>query len=163
MYVIKRKKDGMYLTQSHRRYTKDINNAMLVHSIPDGLSQHETEVEIEIREKQTKPTPDLLSELGNQIVAINKANGWNVTTPDDWRSDYKIPAVLCQIHSEISEALEAFRRRDQSNFKEEIADVFIRLLDLMEGIGWADGLLMEIQTKLEKNKKRGYKYGGKRI
>ena len=54
---------------------------------------------------------------------------------------YKIPAVLALVHSEVSEALEAFRIDDKENFIEELADVVIRVLDLSEG------LEMDIATK----------------
>ena len=100
-------------------------------------------------------------ELGQEIIAINTANGWNTTKPEQWEDTYKIPAVLALVHSEVSEALEAFRINDKENFIEELADVVIRVLDLSEG------LEMDIETaikkKLEKNKTRGYKHGGKKV
>lgn len=69
----------------------------------------------------------MLNELGKQIIEINTANGWNCTTPDDWKYAYKIPAVLALITSETSEALEAFRKDDKANFAEECADQIIRI------------------------------------
>ena len=102
-----------------------------------------------------------LNELAKEIIKINVANGWNVTTPSDWQDTYKVPAVLALIHSEVSEALEAFRKNDDTNFAEEIADVIIRALDLTAGLGI--DIDSEIATKMEKNKKRGYRHGGKRV
>lgn len=74
---------------------------------------------------------------------------------------YKIPAKLALLTSEVSEALEAFRNRDFDNFKEELADVLIRLLDMSGGLNI--DLDESVREKLEKNKKRGYKHGGKII
>lgn len=102
--------------------------------------------------------------VGESIVAINAANGWNVTTPDDWGADgnpYKIPAVLALLTSEVSEALEAFRHDDAANFAEECADAFIRLVDMTHGLGIDLGLA--VLAKLEKNRRRGYRHGGKRV
>lgn len=99
--------------------------------------------------------------LENEIVEINRNNGWNVCQPQDWEDDYKIPAILALIHSEVSEALEAFRKDDRANFVEELADVYIRLLDCTGGL--RVDLALAIEQKLEKNRKRGYRHGGKRV
>lgn len=74
---------------------------------------------------------------------------------------YKIPAVLALIGSEVSEALEAFRNRDKANFEEELADVVIRCMDCATGLGLDLG--KAIAEKLEKNKARGVKHGGKAL
>lgn len=98
--------------------------------------------------------------IGELINDINEANGRNVTKPSDWEDDkYKIPAVLALIHSEASEALEAYRKGDKENFAEECADVFIRLLDMTHGL--EIDLAKAIADKLIKNVGRGYRHGGK--
>ena len=102
-----------------------------------------------------------LNELGKEIIEINRANGWNVTTPADWQHTYKIPGVLALIHSEASEALEAFRVDDKENFAEELADVVIRVLDCASGL--EIDLDKAVQDKLIKNRSRGYRHGGKRV
>lgn len=102
-----------------------------------------------------------LNELGMEINRINRANGWKVCTPEDWHDTYKIPGVLALIHSEVSEALEAFRDGDQENFAEELADVVIRVLDCAAGLGI--DMDQQMAAKLEKNRQRGYKHGGKRV
>jgi len=103
----------------------------------------------------------MLNKLGSEILEINKANGWNVTTPENWEDTYKIPAVLALITSETSEALEAFRNNDKDNFAEECADQIIRILDLTAGL--EIDIDMILRAKLDKNKRRGYRHGGKRV
>lgn len=76
-------------------------------------------------------------------------------------SNYRIPAILALIHTEVSEATEAFRADDKANFAEECADILIRVLDLTTGLGI--DIETVINAKLEKNKQRGFKHGGKRI
>ena len=102
-----------------------------------------------------------LNELGKEILKINKANGWNVMTPELWDDENKVPAVIALIHSEASEALEAFRKGDVDNFAEELADVLIRVLDCAAGLDI--DMDVEVRYKMEKNRKRGYWHGGKRV
>lgn len=103
-----------------------------------------------------------LNELGKEIVAINKANGWKIAEPGDWgHTEYKIPTVLMLITSELAEALEAFRKNDRPNFNEELADALIRILDLTAGLDI--DIDSEVHAKLEKNKTRGFRHGGKRV
>jgi len=47
-----------------------------------------------------------------------------------WDVNQSIPTKLMLIVTEVSEACEADRKGDLENFKEELADTFIRLLDL---------------------------------
>ena len=113
---------------------------------------------------------DQFEELGKEIVEINTANGWNPVTARDWSEDpsgpyrfnqYKIPAVIALITSELSEALEDFRKGDKEHFGEELADTYIRLQELATGLGI--DLLAETRKKMEKNKGRGFRHGGKRV
>ena len=71
--------------------------------------------------------------------------------------DNAIAARLMLIVSEVSEALEALRNEKKDSFKEELADVAIRLGDLCGGIGI--DLEKEIIKKMDKNKDRPYKHG----
>ena len=64
---------------------------------------------------------------------------------------------LMLIVSEVGEALEALRQGDQDGFKEELADVAIRLGDLCGGLGI--DLEAEIIKKMEKNKDRPSLHG----
>jgi NTP pyrophosphatase (non-canonical NTP hydrolase) len=67
-----------------------------------------------------------------------------------------VPEKLCLIHSEVSEALEAFRKGDNVNFAEELADTAIRVFDLAEHFGI--DLDSEIGEKHAVNLKRPYKH-----
>ena len=102
-----------------------------------------------------------IKHFGLTVVGINRANGWNVTIPQDWGNAYKLASNLALIHSEVSEALEAVRKNDRANFEEEMADVMIRVIDTCHGLGVDLGPV--IRAKLEANKKRGYRHGGKAI
>ena len=98
--------------------------------------------------------PATLNVLARDVLEINTNNGWDVTTIEDWHgSKYKIPAVIALIGSEASEALEAFRNNDYANFREEIADIIIRCLDLAAGMGM--DIEYELLMKMQKNHGRG--------
>lgn len=73
--------------------------------------------------------------------------------------DFMIIKRLALINTEVSEALEAIRKDDLNNFKEELADIVIRTFDLAEFTG--TNLEDEIQRKMIKNKKRPYKHNKK--
>ena len=102
-----------------------------------------------------------LADIGREINKINRGNGWQVLEPDQWTDPYKIPAVLALVHTEVSEAVEAFRNDDRANFEEELADVLIRVLDIVGGLGI--DIDHAVLAKLAKNKTRGLRHGGKRI
>lgn len=94
----------------------------------------------------------MLNVLAKEAYMIAKSKGWH----DEER---ETGTVLALIHSEVSEALEADRKGDSDGFAEEIADVMIRCLDLCGAKG------IDIDTvlsrKMEYNKTRSYKHGGK--
>lgn len=72
-----------------------------------------------------------------------------------------IPSKLALIHSEVSEALEAYRNQNKENFAEELADIVIRVFDLCahRGIDIAEA----VAAKHVANLGRPYKHGGKLI
>lgn len=70
-----------------------------------------------------------------------------------------IPEKLALIHSEVSEALEAFRNDDDGNLEEELADVVIRVLDLAAFRGY--DLETAILEKMRKNSQRPHMHGRK--
>ncbi len=70
---------------------------------------------------------------------------------------YMFPVKLSLIMTELAEAIEAHRKGDLENLMEEMADIFIRLLDLAGAINMdVEG---EIQKKMATNLKRPPKHG----
>ncbi len=64
---------------------------------------------------------------------------------------------LMLINCEVAEAVEGLRKSDMENFKEELADIFIRLGDLCGSLGI--NIEEQIIKKMDKNKKRPYRHG----
>ncbi|WP_141433016.1 MazG nucleotide pyrophosphohydrolase domain-containing protein [Bacillus sp. 03113] len=93
-----------------------------------------------------------INQLCKKAYETAKSKGWH----DEPR---ETGTLLALIHSEVSEALEADRKGDSENFAEELADVCIRIFDLC-GAREID-LENAILSKMEKNKGRSYKHGGK--
>ncbi len=94
----------------------------------------------------------MINQLCEQAFETAKSKGWH----DEPR---ETGTLLALIHSEVSEALEADRKGDHDNFAEELADVCIRIFDLC-GLMNID-LEKIISEKMERNKSRSYKHGGK--
>jgi NTP pyrophosphatase (non-canonical NTP hydrolase) len=94
----------------------------------------------------------MINNLCKEAYMIAKSKGWH----DEQR---ETGTLLALIHSEVSEALEADRKGDQENFVEELADVCIRIFDLC-GSREID-LEKAISEKMQRNKTRSYKHGGK--
>lgn len=74
-----------------------------------------------------------------------------------WDEKRNFGEALALIHSEVSEALEAYREGDDIAMGEELADIVIRTLDLAEGLGY--NIEAEIQQKMEYNKTRPRMHG----
>jgi len=97
-----------------------------------------------------------------------KKHGW-------WKFPRKFGELIALVHSELSEALEAYREVGDSIGKtyysgeekkpegvpSELADVVIRVMDISERYGI--DLASMIVEKHEFNKKREYRHGGKAI
>jgi NTP pyrophosphatase (non-canonical NTP hydrolase) len=93
-----------------------------------------------------------INDLCKEAFLIAKSKGWH----DEPR---EMGTILALIHSEVSEALEADRKGNQENFEEELADVCIRIFDLC---GAKDiDLETAISKKMQYNRTRTYKHGGK--
>ncbi|MBZ0167508.1 MAG: nucleotide pyrophosphohydrolase, partial [Candidatus Omnitrophica bacterium] len=74
-----------------------------------------------------------------------------------WEQDRNIGEALMLVVTELGEAMEGYRREDHDNFREELADTFIRLFDLCGGL--KIDIEAEIAKKSIKNKGRPYKHG----
>jgi len=91
-----------------------------------------------------------LNELAQLCHSIAKEKGF-------WDEERNIGEALMLVVTELAEAMEGYRHQDDANFKEEIADAFIRLLDLCGGLNI--DIENEIYQKSLVNKKRPYKHG----
>ena len=91
-----------------------------------------------------------LNKLSEICHSIAKEKGF-------WDKERNIGEALMLIVTELAEAMEAHRKQDQENFREELADTFIRLLDLCGGLNI--DMEYEIDKKSHKNKARPYKHG----
>jgi NTP pyrophosphatase (non-canonical NTP hydrolase) len=76
-----------------------------------------------------------------------------------WSGKRDIPELMALLHSEVSEAFEAYRDHDMELFREELADVAIRLMDTAQAFGI--DLEKEIMRKAAINRTRPYRHGGK--
>lgn len=89
-----------------------------------------------------------------------------------WEGDINIPEKLALIHSEVSEALEEYRKGidlesvyyedgdKPEGFGVELADAVIRIMDLCGHLGIDLATLVE--EKHQYNLTRSYRHGGKR-
>lgn len=69
-----------------------------------------------------------MKELAHSITEWRKTKGFR--TPSSIEQDELMLGKLMLVVTEVAEAAEAVRHQDFPNFKEEIADTFIRLLDI---------------------------------
>jgi len=105
-----------------------------------------------------------LQEMASFVMKVNAENGWF----DKTRTFGEDVALL---HSEVSEMLEAFREMDMVDTLEpsgkpigvgsEAADILIRLLDTCYRYGI--DLEKQFHIKMNYNKTRGYRHGGKAL
>lgn len=94
----------------------------------------------------------MMNQLAKDIVAWRKEKGFKT----NWRN---MPEKLMLVVTELSEAMEAYRHEDRENFEEEIADTFIRLLDISGSVGI--NVEEQISKKMAVNKKRPFRHGKK--
>lgn len=84
---------------------------------------------------------------------------WAITKGFSWTRE-DVDTMLLRVHSEVSEASEAVRDKNVEGFAEELADIFIRLVNLCEV--WKIDLEKEVIKKHNKNVDRPHLHGRKR-
>lgn len=105
-----------------------------------------------------------LNELATRAYETAEAKGWHNPPPS-------IPEQLALVHSEVSEALEAFRVGDDGlriadngkpeGMASELADVIIRVGHIAKRLGI--DLDSAVETKMNYNDTRPFRHGGKRL
>ena len=107
-----------------------------------------------------------LTEMAEEVYEFEKSKGWQP-------NDNRFPESLALLHSEVSEALEAFREikfvertRDDGkpdDVASELADVFIRLLSTWHQFLPELSLEDEYERKMKYNSTRSWRHGGKSL
>ncbi len=103
-----------------------------------------------------KKTDWHLKELIEKSQQIANTKGFKV----DWDN---APTYLMLIVTELSEAMEQWRDNHKEEFKEEVADAFIRLFHLVGDLGLKEDIAESILKKLRYNETRPYKHGRARV
>lgn len=108
-----------------------------------------------------------MADAYKEVAALNTEKGWRVKRHPRWQFWRKQPQehnfgdYIALLHSELSEALEAYRVGDDALIGVELADVLIRLIDMADVYGI--DLAKEFRDKMDFNWTRPYRHGGKKL
>lgn len=110
-----------------------------------------------------------LKELVEKATINANKHGWKVHWDprlignlEELNKGYRYLSIgdaLALIHSEVSEALDAYRNDDKENFSEEMADITIRVLHVCGDLNI--DLTKAVNDKMLKNTKRPINHGRK--
>ncbi len=100
-----------------------------------------------------------MNELAKQITEWREEKGFYTPSSINGPDGDAMLGKLMLVVTEVAEAAEAVRHGDLDNFKEEIADAFIRLLDICGAMGI--DIEEEIAQKMAVNKNRPQRHGKK--
>jgi NTP pyrophosphatase (non-canonical NTP hydrolase) len=102
------------------------------------------------------------NEVAGEVHQTAVDKGW-------WETERNDGEIIALMHSELSEALEAIRHGNPpddkipefSGAEAELADVIIRIMDMGPGRGWR--IAEAVVAKIDYNRGRSYKHGGKKF
>lgn len=112
-----------------------------------------------VSEITPEQTIEIISPVAIHQCAID--HGWYEGITRENVTPHQALAWISLMHSELSEAVEAYRKGDIGNFAEELADAIIRIFDTAEFFGI--DIAKRVAWKHMVNKVRPYKHGGKKV
>lgn len=126
---------------------------------PDHVPEIESK---ELYQNKASMFSELWDWVASNVDRTNTLKGWK-------QRERRDPEFIALMHSELSECLEYLRHgnphsdhvKEISGAEEELADVIIRMMDMAITRGW--NIPRALFLKMEYNKSRPYRHGGKRF